>query len=62
MDKPVITLANLDKPDSAELTPLNFRVSEAFHREFKMYAAQHGSSMVDLLQESFRVLKEVRRG
>ena len=60
LNKPVIALANLDKSESAELTPMNFRVSETFHREFKMYAVQHGMSMVDLLQESFRVLKEVR--
>ncbi len=60
LNKPVIALANLDNPESAELTPLNFRVPKAFHREFKMYAVQHGISMVDLLQESFRVLKEAR--
>ena len=39
---------------------MNFRVPEEFHREFKLYAVQHGISMVDLLQESFRVLKEKR--
>ena len=54
----VISLANLDQPDV--LTPMNFRVSAQFHREFKLYAVQHGMSMVDLLQESFRVLKEKR--
>lgn len=54
----VIPLANLDQPDV--LTPMNFRVSAQFHREFKLYAVQHGMSMVDLLQESFRVLKEKR--
>jgi predicted HicB family RNase H-like nuclease len=60
LNKPVIALADFDKPESASFTPMNFRVPETFHREFKMYAAQHGISMVDLLQESFRVLKEVR--
>ena len=39
---------------------MNFRVSAQFHREFKLYAVQHGISMVDLLQESFRLLKEQR--
>ena len=39
---------------------MNFRVSEQFHREFKVYAAQHGKTMVELLQESFRLLKEQR--
>lgn len=60
LNKPVIALANIDNPDSAELTPMNFKVPATFHREFKLYAVQHGVSMVDLLQESFRVLKEVR--
>ena len=39
---------------------MNFRVPETFHREFKLYAVQHGISMVDLLQESFRLLRETR--
>ena len=54
----VIPLGNLDQPDA--LTPMNFRVSAQFHREFKLYAVQHGMSMVDLLQASFKVLKEKR--
>jgi len=54
----VIALANLDQPDA--LTPMNFRVSQQFHREFKLYAVQHGMSMVALLQESFRLMKERR--
>ena len=58
--QPVIALASLDKIGSAELTPMNFRVPETFHREFKLYAVQHGMSMVDLLQESFRLLKDTR--
>ena len=53
-------MTDFDRVDLAALTPMNFRVPEAFHREFKLYAVQHGVSMVDLLQESFRVLKEVR--
>jgi len=57
---PVIALADFEMPDSAALSPMNFRVPEAFHREFKLYAVEHGVSMGDLLQESFRVLKEVR--
>ena len=54
----VITLPNLGEPGG--LTPMNFKVSAQFHREFKLYAVQHGISMVDLLQESFRLLKEQR--
>jgi hypothetical protein len=47
--------------DSNPLTPLNFRVSREFHREFKTFAAQRGISMLELLQEGFRLVKE-RRG
>ena len=57
---PVITVANLDRPESTALTPMNFKVPEEFHREFKLYAVQHGMSMVDLLQESFSLLKKQR--
>ena len=53
-------LSALANTEPSALTPMNFRVPEEFHREFKLYAVQHGISMVDLLQESFRVLKEKR--
>ena len=57
---PVITLANLDRPEPTSLTPMNFKVPEAFHLEFKLYAVQHGMSMVDLLQKSFQLLRDKR--
>ena len=44
--------------DDPELTPLNFKVSRDFHREFKTFAAQHGKSMVGILQEAFALLKD----
>jgi hypothetical protein len=47
--------------DSSSFTPLNFKVPAEFHREFKTYAAQRGISMLELLQEGFRLVKE-RRG
>ena len=53
-------LSNLDKPEPSALTPMNFKVPEEFHREFKLYAVQHGISMVDLLQQSFQTLKKAR--
>lgn len=43
---------------SNRTTPLNFKVPVEFHREFKSYAAQHGMSMVELLQEGFRLIKK----
>ena len=39
---------------------MNFRVPAQFHREFKIYAVQHGMSMVDLLQASFAVFRKQR--
>ena len=57
---PVITVANLDRSESMALTPMNFKVPEGFHREFKLYAVQHGMSMVDLLQDAFRLFKAQR--
>jgi hypothetical protein len=45
---------------STSLTSMNFRVPLEFHRQFKTYAAQHGVSMVQLLQEGFRLVKEQR--
>jgi predicted HicB family RNase H-like nuclease len=57
----VVQLARLEKPQTADLTPMNFRVPEAFHREFKLYAVQNGMSMVDLLQEAFVHFRD-RRG
>lgn len=53
-----ISIPDLDTQRPAALTPMNFRVPETFHREFKLYAVQHGISMVDLLQKSFRLMKE----
>jgi hypothetical protein len=31
-------LGNLDKPESEALVPLNFKVSQAFRREFQLFA------------------------
>ena len=46
------------KPDAAALTPLNFKVPQEFHRDFKTFAAQHSKKMVEVLQEAFALLKE----
>jgi len=37
--------------------PLNFRVPDAFRREFKTYAAQHGMKLNELLRRSFEALR-----
>jgi hypothetical protein len=41
------------KEDEAGLTPLNFRVSSAFRRAFKTYAASHDLKLNALLKLSF---------
>jgi hypothetical protein len=43
---------------SPRTTTMNFKVPEEFHREFKIYAAQHGLKMVEVLERSFRLLKD----
>jgi hypothetical protein len=55
------TVGNLEKSEPGSLKPLNFKVPADFHREFKVYASQQGISMLDLLQEGFKALRE-RRG
>jgi hypothetical protein len=37
--------------------PLNFRVSEAFRREFKVYAAKNGLKLNELLRRSFEAYR-----
>lgn len=54
------TRGSLEKTAPNDLTPMNFKVPTEFHREFKAYAALHGISMLELLQESFRLVKEHR--
>ena len=55
----VLTFANHDEADA--VTPMNFRVPAKFHREFKIYAVQNGMSMVELLQQSFQLMKSQRK-
>lgn len=45
-------------PEQTELQTLNFKVPEAFKRSFKVYAAQRGISMLDLLKEGFELSKK----
>jgi len=54
------TVGNLDKPESAALQTLNLRVPLEFKRDLKVYAAQQGRSMTDLLIEGFGLLRQSR--
>lgn len=44
--------------DAAGPEPLNFRVSAAFRREFKTYAAAHDLKLNELLVRCFAAYKE----
>jgi len=45
------------RAESARNTPLNFKVSAEFRREFKTFAAQHNKKLYELLYDSFAALK-----
>ena len=49
---------NLAKPSITELAPLNFKVDAGFKKQYKLYALEHGISMVDLLKASFEAYKK----
>lgn len=57
---PTETLGNLDVSLKQELVPLNFKVPEEFRREFKVFAAQHGMDMVEVMQEAFELMKRTK--
>ncbi len=42
--------------------PLNFRVPDSFRREFKVYAAQHGLKLNELLRLSFEAYRSQNGG
>lgn len=47
-----------ESPDQTDLQTLNFKVPDAFKRSYKVYAAQRGISMLDLLKEGFELSKK----
>lgn len=54
------TLGMLPKEGGSERdTPLNFRVTKAFKRDFKVAAAMRGVSQVELLERLFTKLSEL---
>lgn len=55
---PAKAAAHVDSSESSVLTPLNFKVPQEFHRDFKTFAASHSKKMVEVLQEAFALLKE----
>jgi hypothetical protein len=54
------TVGNLDK---AELSHLNFRVRDTFHKDFRIFAIRHNfKSQTELLYELFELGKEKYEG
>ena len=51
------SVADSVAPDQPKVSPLNFKVSADFRREFKTYAAQHNKKLNQLLYEAFAALK-----
>jgi hypothetical protein len=49
------------KTAAADLQTLNFKVPRAFKKAFKLYAVEHGISMIELLREGFELSKKNRK-
>jgi hypothetical protein len=48
-------------PPKAAFKTISFKVPPEFHREFKTWASSHGVSMLYMLAEGFRLLKETQK-
>jgi hypothetical protein len=54
-------VADAGKPTETGQDPLNFRVSAAFRREFKTYAASHDLKLNELLVKSFESYRDMQK-
>lgn len=52
------TTEPLTKNPSSKLVPLNFKVENELHREFKVFASERDMQMVDLFRICFKSYKE----
>jgi hypothetical protein len=52
------TPENLEKKPPLDTETLNFKVAAEFKREYKVYAASRGMTMIDLLEQSYQIYKE----
>jgi hypothetical protein len=52
------TPQNLEKTPPLDTETLNFKVKAEFKREYKVYAASRGMTMIDLLEQSYQIYKE----
>lgn len=49
---------NLEQTPTGELENLSFKVPPEFKKEYRLYAAERGVSMVKVLKESFELYRE----
>ena len=49
---------NTKKPESSAFADLNFKVSQEFNWEFKVWSANHQMSQKATLEEAFELLKK----
>lgn len=52
------TPQNLEKSPPLATETLNFKVTADFKREFKVYAASRGITMIQLMEEGYRLYKQ----
>jgi hypothetical protein len=50
----------VERGGTGTLAPLNFRVSAAFRREFKTYAARHDLKLNELLRRGFESYRQAQ--
>ena len=49
---------NLEQPSGQTLEPLQFKVEPEFKKAYKIFAAESGKKMVDVLKASFELYRE----
>lgn len=52
---------NLGQSELGKTKTLSFKVDSEFHKEFKRFALDYNMSMMELLKESFELMKETKR-
>ena len=51
---------NTTKPAAGELVTMNFKVDAEFKKDVRTFAAIHEMSMIDVIKESFELLKKTK--
>jgi len=51
-----------DRPARDALVMMNFKETAEFRTDYKMFAAQHGMTMAEVLRDSFNAFKKLKGG